>query len=247
MRAKGAASTRADTQAHLSKINSARDYALISSHLNYGLHKELGADDFRLVTFLRDPYKRVLSAYTYNCMRAQQRVSLAGFEAFFKQEENQNVASKQLSPGDYAPGCSSEIFQLLEQNFHVYGTNEHIDKSISYFLTTLDLSNVLTERINQTLPQYRLDASKYQAEVMELNQDDQTLFELVRANPRVPECGGSGVQEMSMSSVIMHETEKELASKTRLVQVGTPVLVNALHQAQQHGQQLTFNQLLGTP
>ena len=86
------------------------------SHLNYGSHQDFH-QDFNLATMLREPFKRALSNYTYSCMRKQQKPSIDGFKAYFREPEQINMMNKQLTP-DPLQINAQNTFKNLSENFH---------------------------------------------------------------------------------------------------------------------------------
>ena len=217
---------------------------LISSHLNYGIHNQLNASSHRLITFLRDPFYRVRSAYTYENMRQQTKVSVDGFIEFYNKPENQNLACKQLCPIDYFTGCSEIVFKNLCDNFYLFCSSEQIDKMITYFLSEFNLNNVLTERLNETLDSYRINAIEHKEEVERLNADDVELYNLVKNNPRYHNVEYGGSEEIAMKTIILYEIEKEKCSMTKAMEVDTPVLFSVLMNRLQSGQETLLSELI---
>lgn len=245
MRSAGLSFSRADTLSHLESLKKINNVMLISSHLNYGIHNQLNASSHRLITFLRDPFYRVRSAYTYENMRQQTKVSVDGFIEFYNKPENQNLACKQLCPRDYSTGCSKTVFKNLNENFYLYCTSDQIDQMITYFISELNLSNVLTERLNETLPLYKIDAAEYKAEVERLNADDVELYNLVKNNPRLPQLDHKGNEEIAMKTIILYEVEKELRSFTKGTEVNTTALFSVLMNRLQNGKETSLPELIG--
>lgn len=245
LRSRGFKFARADTDEHLEDISDGSQYSLICSHKKFGIHERIKASEHRLVTFLRDPFYRVRSAYTYRQMRAQQDVTEQGFEAFYRDPENQNLACKQLLDGDYYPGCAEAVFSNLERNFFAFATSDRIDDMISYFLSDFELCNVLTENLNQTLDKYKIDASAHKQTVASLNKDDVELYNLVQSGARIPENLDLEVQQIAMKTAVFFEVEKEKASVTNGVEVDTPQLFNVLSNLAQTGKSVTLEQLVG--
>jgi len=182
---------------HIERIDDARALeverfpltsALIASHHPYGFHKKF-TQSFKLITVLRDPYRRVLSSYTYDCMRRGVLPNTEGFIAFFRSEENRNMMTKQLS-GLARPNVASskdlqKAIDHLKQEFFIYGTTQHISKIISTLLKMNKMPNIICDHLNKTEDKYLMDGKEFEQEIRELNAIDQELFAFVEGNPRV--------------------------------------------------------------
>jgi len=162
--------------------------ALIASHHPYGFHKKF-TNQFKLITVLRDPYRRVLSSYTYDCMRQDILPSPEGFVELYRSEENRNMMTKQLSglarPDVADPEDVQKAIDYLTQDFFIYGTTRHISKIISTLLKMNKMPNVICDHLNKTEDKYLMDGSEFEQEIRELNALDQELFVFVESNPRV--------------------------------------------------------------
>lgn len=186
--------------------------SLILSHLPYGSHNNI-CTDFHLATILRAPYKRVLSHYTYNCMREQVNPNVEEFKKFYRDENMVNVMAKQLGSNVVdltSEGAAINVYQHLQQNFQYFGVMEHIDTFIEYYLNSFQLPNVLMEPTNVTLPEYKLDGSECYDEIISLNNIDQELYKLVKDKPRIPD-KLTGIN-VSNYTCLVHEREKEIRS-----------------------------------
>jgi hypothetical protein len=160
-----------------------RRYALIASHVGWPFHSKFQTR-FRLITVLRDPVRRVVSAYTYACMRSRSRPDSAAFPEFFRAAENRNVAVRQLTPGGEADADAA--FARLERDFWMYGLSEHVGAIASAWLTCCGLPNVLMDRLNTTRPEYRIDPRPFADEIAERNAADLRLYRRVQEAPRLP-------------------------------------------------------------
>jgi len=162
--------------------------ALIASHHPFGFHTKF-AQQFKLITILRDPYRRVLSSYTYECMRANVPPSAPDFETMFRDEENRNVMVKQLSglarPQSATPEAVQKAIAHLNEQFFMFGTTRDIATIISTILKINKMPNVICDHLNNTAEKYLLDGRGFEDEIRNLNQLDQELFAFVDANPRV--------------------------------------------------------------
>ncbi|MCW5699161.1 MAG: hypothetical protein KIT00_04910 [Rhodospirillales bacterium] len=161
-------------------------YAVVGSHHSFPFHRRF-ATDFKLVTVLRDPYRRIVSAYSYGCMRAKRAPALDAFVAFFRDPNNQNIATKTFASDTAAPQPDADAaFEILHRHFWLFGVTEHIDAIASGYLSHCGFPNVLMERLNSTRPEYRIDATAFEDEIRALNRADCQLYDLVRKENRVP-------------------------------------------------------------
>ena len=166
------------------------NFFLVASHLPFGFHDRF-AHDFKLVTVLRDTYRRVLSSYTFQCMRTRTRPRADAFQAFLRREENRNVSVKQLS--GLLPAASASRNDMmtakkhLTDNFFMYGTTEDISRICSAILKMNRMPNVWIDHLNKTEPGYRLDGSPFEHEIQDLNRLDCQLYDFVAGNPRIVE------------------------------------------------------------
>ncbi|WMN59389.1 sulfotransferase family 2 domain-containing protein [Pseudoalteromonas xiamenensis] len=219
--------------------------SLISTHSKFGVHSELNLTKLRLVTFLREPFARVLSDYTYTCMRASEKPSLEGFGKHFRQPRLHNLMTKQLCPLEYFEGASTQAFENLKANFFAFGTSAHIDAMLDLLITQFDLPNVLTARLNTTTPKYKLVADEFKEEVLELNSDDAKLFELVTKQPRIPTLELPNEFVVDESTILLHEFEKETKSLTSAKMYPTSAVYEAFSRAKASGVKLSIEMLMG--
>ena len=166
------------------------DFGVIASHLSFGFHRNF-RQDFRLATIVRDAVGRVCSDYTYTSMRRQEAVSGDRFQAHFRQERNINRATKQLAGQvNLDEPASADLLDRaianLEGNFEAFVTHQQINDLIRYYLSVYKLPNVLMDRLNVTLPAYRLDPAPWKGEIIGLNAADYRLYQYVRDHARLP-------------------------------------------------------------
>lgn len=211
---------RCDTPENFQSLQG-QHYIFISSHMPYGTHTQLRGRPL-LMTFLRDPVKRVLSNYTYDQMRADAPVSLDGFAKFFEKEENTNVIAKLLSgkteEQKLAYGDAEQAKFTLDNEFAFVGTTAHIKAICERYLQYCGLPNVLSQVINPTLEKYTLDIADVADEVRERNADDQMLFEHVRDRgvvmPDVPDAGEAASDSLNALTVLISERGGQEGSMT---------------------------------
>ncbi|NIB43232.1 hypothetical protein HBA55_26730 [Pseudomaricurvus alkylphenolicus] len=222
---------RIETLEDLHKIKGHPFHFVTSPRLAYGAHKILERD-YHLTAFFRHPYSRVKSHYTYTCMRAQEKPSDEGFEAFFRNPENCNLISKRLHPQAMETTlCDSQsVIENLQQNFHSYADFTLVNELLAVYLSLYKLPNVLAERVNKTLPEFRYDGEKYRDEILALNEEDTSVCDYVKANPRIPSLKDQVATEMSAHTLIFHEFEKLTATKQTGKTVNTQDLLRFLKQ-----------------
>ena len=191
----------------------AGDFFLVASHLPFGFHGKF-SQDFKFVTVLRDPFQRVLSAYTYGCMRAQSRPCIDGFRAFFREERNRNVAVKQLSglPAEVQAPRKAVVAAIrnLIEHFYMYGTTADISRICSAILKKNGMPNVWIDNLNRTEPEYRMNGRGFRREVETLNDLDCRLYRIVDGNPRIAELQSRPISPLT---VLIREIANDDMSK----------------------------------
>lgn len=220
----GFESHRIDTPDVRDRINS---LWLVGTHLPYGWHVAYPTTPpFQLFTLLRDPFDRVLSDYTYNCMRNAKRPSLEEFRDFAALPEHCNAMVRHFCNGD--PDAAQAI-AILQRDFLAYDTNAHIPEMLEGLLTYANLPNVMIGgRINYTFDEYRLDASALRPQFEALNRADMEFYDEVQSRPRrLPLPEG---QNHHPATVLLRETGGTDGSLTRMQAVGTAQLLEVIAQ-----------------
>lgn len=164
-------------------------YAFVATHQPFGCHLRF-RQRFLLTTLLRDPVDRALSKFTYDAMRGNGASSEDRFHAAIAEESNCNAMVKQLAGLHSADVITDSALweravENLEKQFDTFATAGDIRALTEYYLSLYHLSNLVSERINATQPNYRLvlsDAARSAA--AERNGQDCLLFEYVRSHPR---------------------------------------------------------------
>lgn len=233
-----------DWQADIKKVRA----KFIASHQTFGAHELVCDDKAKLITISRQPFFRVLSAYTYSAMREQKPVSIEEFKQFYRCQSNQNVMFKQLSCG-LATAQNIEIeavTQRLKDKFCVFITSDDISELISFCLTELSLCNVLSERLNQTLPEYRLNADCCRAEVEHLNKMDVALHNWIANNKRLPD-SQSWQDDIHPKTSILAEVEQLKRSATKGFLAETDLVIKPFYSYKTNGtgRNLTLLSMLG--
>lgn len=169
----------------------------VGTHLPYGWHlRSRYGPKFKLFTVLRDPFRRVLSQYTYDCMRNDRRPSAEEFKAFAALPENCNVMVRYFCGGELKSRLDVSLaVGLLESNFIAYDTINHIPDLIEGVLNYANLPNVMMEkRLNYTLNEFRLSVPEVRPLVEAFNLADLEFYKAIESRPRrleIPQKEGS--------------------------------------------------------
>lgn len=224
---------RCDSVEHI-HIFRGRPYIFISSHLPFGVHKQFVGTP-RLLTILRSPVDRVISSYTYERMRKDRGVSLDDLAGFFHEEENTNLITKGLAgklPEEAVGDADVErAISNLDQHFSFVGTTSDIKQICECYLRLCGLPNVLSQRINPTLPQFQLNADELREEIRAWNSRDMAVFEHVQERglvlPTVESTDEQKDDSLNAMTVIISERGDKSASKTSSIILPTAQLLNA--------------------
>lgn len=206
--------------------------SLVASHLPYGWHREYDSSPpFELFTLVRDPFDRVLSGYTYNCMRNGNTPVMEEFLAYAALPENCNNMVRYFSGGELdSPLDVARVLAILNNDFLAFDTMAHITGMIEGLLTHANLPNVMVKgKINFTLDAYKLDASAIRPEIEALNRADAELYAEIEARPRrLPLPDG---QRYHPATVLLREVGGSEASLTALQSIGTAQLLDVVARA----------------
>ncbi len=207
-------------------------FCLMASHNSFGFHEHF-ANPFHLVTVLRDPVERVVSAYTYARMREGRQPEITGFEAFVRAPENRDVATRQLvgiEPGQsVSDKDTGHAIETLETRFYAFATTAGLREIGSALLTLNGLPNVLAEPLNATLPEWRLDTAAHSDLIASHNTRDATLYDYVARHPRsrfADLCPDPGVVN-PVTTLILDRSDAESA-KADVVAARTADIVGTL-------------------
>jgi hypothetical protein len=217
---------RIDSPEDMARINS---LWLVGTHLPYGWHLDYKlATPFQLFTLVRDPFERVLSNYTYNCMRSEKRPVVAEFLAFAALPENCDTMVRHFCGG--APDSQLDVTRalgILERDFLAYDTIEHIPDMIEGLLTYANLPNVMVGgKINFTMSEYKLDAMELRPQVEALNRADVEFYAEIKTNPRrLPLPANEGYFP---ATVLLKESGASGGSQTRVQSVKTDQLLGVV-------------------
>jgi len=206
---------------------------LIATHLSYGWHLDYKPNPpFQLFTLVRDPFERVLSDYTYTCMRKGKRPVVEEFLDFAALEENRNTMVRHFCGGNPDSRLDvAKVMDILERDFLAYDTTEHIPGMIEGLLNYANLPNVMVEgKINYTLDEYKLDAANLRPQVETENRADLELYSEIQAHPRrLPIPAGEGYHP---ATILMQEAGGSESSQTRFQSIATPQLLEVVARSQ---------------
>jgi hypothetical protein len=217
---------RIDSREDMGRVNS---LSLVGTHLPYGWHLDYkSAPPYQLFTLVRDPFERVLSNYTYNCMRSGKKPSAAEFLEFAALPENCDTMVRHFCGG--TPASRPDVAHalgILERDFLAYDTVEHIPDMIEGLLTYANLPNVMVGgKINYTMDEYKLDAAELRPQIEALNRADVEFYAEIQAHPRrLPIPASEGYHP---ATVLLRESGASEGSQTRIQSVKTDVLLDTI-------------------
>ena len=194
----------------------AKPSAFVATHLPFGAHRKIG-QEFDLITVLRDPVARVVSGYTYTCMRQDKKPDPGEFREYLALPENVNGMVRQLSGSECRQTLGDadlkQAIENLQRHFVIYVTTGHIPSLISAYLSRFRAPNVLMENANQTLSEYKMDHAPFDEEIRHLNALDMALFDFVRDSPRLNDVHSLD-ECVSPMTLFVDEVEKRAATVT---------------------------------
>ena len=204
-------------------------YAFIAAHMPYGLHKRLEGSPV-LMTVIRDPIKRLYSAYGYHCMRNGIEISLSDISTFANQAEHSNTMVKLLAgkPPDI-PATQNDLETVIDRlstNFAFVVTTRDISTMCESFLRHFSLPNVITTRINATPKKFKPDVLSVPAEIHELNALDAALHRHCYSRPlTLPKFDNpAGIPSLHPLTMVMTECGNEDASHFWATAIETELL-----------------------
>ena len=135
---------------------------LIKGHVLYGIHESMPHQQFKYITFIRDPITRLNSLFRY--ARSQVSHPLhhlahhSTFEEFSLNSEVPDNFQTKLIAGvkreNLLQPCSAEIYHRamanIERDFLFVGTLEQFEESLMWLRTQNILRNIFYERRNVT-------------------------------------------------------------------------------------------------
>lgn len=194
-----------------------KNYVLMSSHMPFPFHQQF-ASDFELVTIVREPFRRLVSSFTYSMARARRRPTLEDFSAFIADENNRNYQAKFLAGAPFEEPAQStdagaRAWANLQEHFTYFGTTHHIQAIASRLLAQSSLPNVLAERLNKTRAVHPLDVSQFEQEALSLNAEDIELYERIAAAPRLGEMNEGDQRPPHPTTIVSYEAPESSSER----------------------------------
>ena len=134
--------------------------------------------EFKMITVLRSTVDRVLSAFSYDCMRCNKIPSAIGLQEFINRPKQINVTVKTLLGIESLTGGEADIAaNLLKEYFYAYCFIEDINLLISSILSLENLPNLHIGRENRTIDTFRYQPTDSEIlQIKQLNQEDEALI-----------------------------------------------------------------------
>ena len=217
------------------------DYLFYASHLPFGAHLQFARKNPDLITFVRDPYLRVKSLYTYRCMRAQTYPTEQGFKQFIQSDIVHNYQVKQLGLENTDP---NKYRQVLDSHFYAFAPDSMVNYMTSVLLSQFGFASTLTERLNETVPEYQLESDCYEAEVRKLNIKDQILFTQIARDPKLPAFNLTQENRLHPDFMALKETEKVKSSEVLSITYPVMSAYNYFKAKKDMGMKMSLDELL---
>tara|TARA_B100000614_G_scaffold137988_1_gene122755 strand:+ start:522 stop:1391 length:870 start_codon:yes stop_codon:yes gene_type:complete len=217
---------------HQSKgVDFEKIYGIFTSHMGIKrLNQETVIPKTNLMTILRPPVDRLISLFNYNCMRSNTPPQKNDFNDFISQPEQINQISHLLSEKDNLSVDAIEN-NIRETFFGCYDISRS-SFILGELLSRNQLPNIIKERLNQTLPEFKLKKEDLEKTVLtqmrELNAKDIDLYERFKALPVEPRMTTDG--RVNLETLLMPDIQTQKASKTRPLLVKTDPILAFLHQ-----------------
>lgn len=183
------------------------EFMFLCGHLNYGIHHKISRPIDTLAVF-REPYSRVLSEYTYQCMRRGKIGSKDGFHEFIKQPENMNTMCKAMCR-DEATWTLEEAKANMDELTYI-GLTKDLKIIIEHYLSSFGLPNVLTPRINSTSNDFLIKDYPFREDFYEINKDDINLFKYAIATNRLPKTKRHSEAVSDLTTILHEQKQKDL-------------------------------------
>ncbi len=201
-------------------------FAFVTGHLDYGVHKLIPIKT-HLITWVRDPVKRIVSLYTRVCSAAGVKPTGEGLTAHIKNERYQNDMVRALNPDAFPvltmaldaqtgyhmrAGVAKDAqaaIDNLNKNFEAFATNDDVNDLLGYYLSVYGLPNVIFENLAKTIPEYTFDAKDFRDEILKANVEDQKLYEYILANKKMPTLAVPESAKISEATLIIYENEDD--------------------------------------
>lgn len=181
---------------------------IIASHIP---NKVLNAANtpFKFITVLRDPISRVMSAFTYDCMRNDIMPTSVLLNDFVKKESNQNIMTKTLLGINKIQGGEGVISaKMVKNNFYAYCFVSDLNELIESLITESGLPNIALGSENQTLEKFKYTGSEEdRLLIASMNKEDVDLVNEIGS-------GSKNIPAYEKTSNISDRTVKVMGDQT---------------------------------
>ncbi len=151
------------------------DFGFVASHNHYGFHEKF-KENFKFISILRSPEKRIRSAYTYLCSQRNEPLSKEGFETFLRADENQNLFHHYLLTADERNLSATQKIAAVRDRFSLLDDVSQTDRMIGDLLKSQSMPNVIMGSLNKSTYQEPFDFSGYVDEIKACNEADVALY-----------------------------------------------------------------------
>ncbi len=172
-----------------------RIYGILTSHLGI---KRLSEEPIipmdNIITILRNPVDRLISSFSYTCMRANKIPTLDELDRHIALSENINKISFLLDKK--SDSNMDDLENSIRDSFFACMDIKDSKFLLGELLSRNNFANVIKENINQTLVKFKLKKEDIPDRILNkiktLNAKDLDLYERFKANPVTPKFLKSG-------------------------------------------------------
>lgn len=178
----------------------------ISSH-NAGDYYEALGHNIKRFSIFREPYSRARSEYQYHCMRKKINPDVDEFKAYILSDDClRDYISPFIPSGDNV--SVEKIKDILYKDFDAFFELKDIDGFLSYVVSKNNMPNIVMNKQNETMGQYKLPGDIDFKELFYENRKiEKDLFEWVKVNNRLP-CLSSE-EGLNVYTMILSSRQKE--------------------------------------
>lgn len=132
---------------------------------------------FKFITVLRDPIDRVMSAFTYDCMRNDIIPTSILLNDFVKKQDNQDVMTKTLLGINTIKGGEGVVSaNMVKESFYAYCFVSDLNELIESLITESGLPNIVLGSENQTLEKFKYKGTESDRQLIaSMNKEDVEL------------------------------------------------------------------------